>query len=244
IIGGILGFLLVSYLITQLLLPWHRIKKEVSELKEEKKNSEQSREKAEKQYFRREIDQQTFRSIMTEEQDKVLSLRSKIEEKQKELDRLTLQVLSPKRFLLFPYRSLKKLPRLLEGADIREEAATTEEGLVEIGQKEIAAVQRIKEGISSLFTSEKKHEVEVSEDITVEVEKKPEGEEVKPELEGKEEPEEREGIEKPDIDKEEKKFEEEVKPELEGKEEPEERISKLTELRRKKEEEMQKDKRE
>ncbi|MFB6216085.1 MAG: hypothetical protein ABEJ72_03840, partial [Candidatus Aenigmatarchaeota archaeon] len=95
ILGVILATLVGSYLITQLLVPWMRLKNKINNLEEKKRDSVQTRKNAEKQYFRREIDEQTFRDIMTTEQDKILNLRGRINDKQQSLDALFSRVLSP-----------------------------------------------------------------------------------------------------------------------------------------------------
>ncbi len=85
----ILGFLIALFVaifsLTQIVLPYIKLRKEITELKEKEKVGHRTEMSAEQQYFTRQIDKQTFVKIMTGEHDKILEIRSEIEEKEKEL---------------------------------------------------------------------------------------------------------------------------------------------------------------
>ncbi|MBI5355251.1 MAG: hypothetical protein HZB68_02230, partial [Candidatus Aenigmarchaeota archaeon] len=83
------------YLLTQILLPYRRFAKRLSEMRKAEIVSVESRKKTEKQYFRREIDENTFREIMIHEQEKILNTRAEIKNVSLEMRDLVKKKLNP-----------------------------------------------------------------------------------------------------------------------------------------------------
>ncbi len=85
ILLGLIVLFLTGFFSTQVIAPYIRVRRDIKKLMEGEMIGEKTKASAEEQYFTRQIDRKTFENIMTEEQDKVLGLRSTIEERRKEM---------------------------------------------------------------------------------------------------------------------------------------------------------------
>jgi hypothetical protein len=95
IIAGIIEFIIVSYLLTQLLFPLFRLGRDIMSLSEKEKELVQIRISTEKQYFTRKIDENTFNAIMIKKQEEVLKTRSTLDDRKKVRSTLFKTQLSP-----------------------------------------------------------------------------------------------------------------------------------------------------
>ena len=96
IIFGIIIIIILSYLTTQIILPFYTLGKEINSLAKKEKELVKTRIETEKQYFRREIDEKTFQSILTEGQGKILRVRGSLKTKTEFRKTLLKTRLSPK----------------------------------------------------------------------------------------------------------------------------------------------------
>lgn len=95
IMGIVVMSILITYLISQVLLPFSRLGKEVKVLTRKEKEFVQTRINTEKQYFRRQIDEKTFNTILVKKQEEILRTRGLITSKNKERSILIMTGLSP-----------------------------------------------------------------------------------------------------------------------------------------------------
>ena len=79
---------ILSYAISEIIIPYYRLGRDIATLKEKENTLIQSRIETEKQYFTRRIDEATFNKIIIETQQNILRVRSEI--KNKTLQKLSL----------------------------------------------------------------------------------------------------------------------------------------------------------
>ena len=80
--------LIILYYITQVIIPYLRLKKEIRELRSKGEDLVETRKATEKQFFTRKIDEPTFRNIIAKTQQQILKNRSEIKNKLAELSLL------------------------------------------------------------------------------------------------------------------------------------------------------------
>ncbi|MFH1364156.1 MAG: hypothetical protein ABIH52_00710 [Candidatus Aenigmatarchaeota archaeon] len=78
IAAGMIIVLIVSYLVTQIMIPYIRLGRGLKRMIDEEKTLVSTRIATEKQYFSRKIDEKTFNLMMIQGQEKVLKTRSSI----------------------------------------------------------------------------------------------------------------------------------------------------------------------
>jgi len=99
-ISGCIMILFIStYLITEIICPYHTIGKEIKVLTDFEKALVKARIETETQYFARRIDEITFRTIMTNKQAEILKVKGQIKQKQEDKSNLMKTKLHP--FSLF-----------------------------------------------------------------------------------------------------------------------------------------------
>jgi len=94
IIGAVVLFFL-SYIISQILIPFYRLGREIKNLAKKENSLVSVRKETEKQYFTRKIDENTFNAIMIEGQAKILNAKGSIKTKREERSLLLKKRLSP-----------------------------------------------------------------------------------------------------------------------------------------------------
>jgi len=85
----------LSYIVSQVLLPFFRLSREIARLGAKEKELVETRIGTEKQYFRRQIDEATFNSILVKKQEEILHARTLASAKKAELQSLLSARLSP-----------------------------------------------------------------------------------------------------------------------------------------------------
>jgi hypothetical protein len=115
ILAAILAAFALSYLISQVALPYWHLHKEIAKMRQEIETGIETRKRTEKNYFLRKIDEQTFREIMIREEEKILHLRSEIRKSEEVLAGLIRAKLSPRAVLLWVMSWPKTLVRELKG---------------------------------------------------------------------------------------------------------------------------------
>jgi len=101
IIGATLLFLFAAYFASRFIMPFMDLRKRLAELQKQESLMMQARRNAEIQYFRRQLDEKTFRSIMVQEQTKLLNIRTQIGDISKKTHGLFGAMLSPSEFRRF-----------------------------------------------------------------------------------------------------------------------------------------------
>jgi hypothetical protein len=86
IVAGIIEFIIVAYLATQLLWPLFRLGKEIFQLTMKERELVQTRISTEKQYFKRQIDENMFNTILIKKQEEILNTRSLLTSKKAEMN--------------------------------------------------------------------------------------------------------------------------------------------------------------
>jgi len=109
IAGGMLIAILLSFMITQIIIPYIRLGKDIRILINEEKNLVGTRQATEKQYFTRKIDEKTFNVIMISGQGKILKARSQIKIKKDTRSNLIKSKLTPKTLFNWIKSGPKKL---------------------------------------------------------------------------------------------------------------------------------------
>lgn len=97
------------YTVPEVLMPLHKIRKEIKQLKEEEKILVSSRVETEKQYFLRKIDENTFSKIMIGKQDKILKTRATLKEKEDETKKIIETRLKPRGIATTIKEEIKKV---------------------------------------------------------------------------------------------------------------------------------------
>ena len=108
---------IILFLITMVLLPYYRLKKEQVLLKDRLEKAVESRKKAEKQYFNRKIDRETFMNIMNKRQDQVIHIRSQLDDVEKKLDKGLKKYLTFENFIKAPLKAADQIIKLTEVKD-------------------------------------------------------------------------------------------------------------------------------
>ncbi len=112
IITGAIVLFLLSYIISQVLIPFYRLGREIKALGKNENSLVNTRKETEKQYFTRKINESTFNSIMVQGQTKILSTRSSIKEKKLERSLLLKTRLTPMALLRWIKGGLKRKKKL------------------------------------------------------------------------------------------------------------------------------------
>ncbi|MBN2330327.1 MAG: right-handed parallel beta-helix repeat-containing protein [Candidatus Aenigmarchaeota archaeon] len=102
---------IITYLVTQVLLPSSRLGKEITGLIKHEKELIQTRVNTEKQYFRRQIDEATFNKILVKKQEEILKTRALMTSKKKERGIIITKGLSPGAMLSWLASGPKRLAR-------------------------------------------------------------------------------------------------------------------------------------
>lgn len=117
-----------TYMIAQVVIPFHRLGIYIKSLSEEEKTLVSARKAAEKQYFTRKLDEKTFRGIMLDKQAKVLKARAALERSKEERSTLVKKRLHPramagwfKNGFITIGRSIKNAPRKIYNRIRRKE---------------------------------------------------------------------------------------------------------------------------
>jgi hypothetical protein len=99
IVSGVMLIIIASYLVTEVLVPFYRLGKNIMRLEKEEKALVKTRIETEKQYFRRIIDEKTFRAILVEGQGKILRVRGALKTQREARSSILRTRLSPVYFL-------------------------------------------------------------------------------------------------------------------------------------------------
>jgi len=98
IVSGTIIVIILAYMITQLLVPYYRLGRDIMGLSREEKTLVKARIETEKQYFNRAIDESTFKSVLTEGQGKILRIRGALKAKREVRSSLIKTRASPRAF--------------------------------------------------------------------------------------------------------------------------------------------------
>ncbi|MBI4175746.1 MAG: hypothetical protein HY518_00940, partial [Candidatus Aenigmarchaeota archaeon] len=96
IIAGIILVVVLSYLTSQIAVPYYRMGKDLKALEKEEKALVSTRIDTEHQYFSRRIDEKMFNSMMMEAQGKVLKARATLRQREEDRRLLVRSKLTPK----------------------------------------------------------------------------------------------------------------------------------------------------
>ncbi|RLJ00485.1 MAG: hypothetical protein DRP03_00140 [Candidatus Aenigmatarchaeota archaeon] len=103
-----------SYIISEIIIPYYKLSKELTALKEKENTLVQSRLETEKQYFTRRIDETTFNKMVIEIQQNILKVRSKIRNKTIEKEGLIRAKLRPSSLLYWSESIILRIVSLLK----------------------------------------------------------------------------------------------------------------------------------
>jgi len=112
LVASLILFLMFLYYITQVVLPYIKLKREIKELEKKGEDLVETRRATEKQFFMRKIDEPTFRAILSKTQQQILKNRSEIKNKIAEISLLKKKLnplLMAKWILLLPISIAKKI---------------------------------------------------------------------------------------------------------------------------------------
>ncbi len=114
IIGGIIAVFILSYLATQVIVPYYRLGKEIRALRSKEKAQVQGRVVTEKDYFSGRMTEEAFNKILMEKQTKILDTRGKLRQKLEERSELIKSRLTPRAVGKWIKSGLKRLLRKKE----------------------------------------------------------------------------------------------------------------------------------
>ncbi|MEM5831838.1 MAG: hypothetical protein QXT38_00795 [Candidatus Aenigmatarchaeota archaeon] len=111
ILISIFSSIVSAYVITQIIIPYIKISKEIRKLLVEEDVLIKQRKEIQKQFFMRKVSEEMFRKMITETQNKILEVKSKIKTLNEEKNRLILERSNPKYFMKIVSNVIKKLIR-------------------------------------------------------------------------------------------------------------------------------------
>jgi hypothetical protein len=115
--------IMISYMVTQVLLPFSRLGKDMVLLAKKEKELVLTRVNTEKQYFKRQIDERTFQSILAKKQEEILKTRGQLSEMTNERNNLIKSRLSPVSLGNWLVGGPKRLYAKLKGREKKPEPA-------------------------------------------------------------------------------------------------------------------------